>query len=97
MLLGAEIRTTQLNLMKFLKHKAPERRVFRGSASDATILSKRREKPGFVSSALRAASARAVSVTPSPRKTDDEIDLFTLLVLPWIERGLQQLGNSFQL
>jgi hypothetical protein len=67
MLLGAEIRTTQLNLMKFLKHKAPERRVFRGSASDATILSKRREKPGFVSSALRAASARVVSVTPSPQ------------------------------
>jgi hypothetical protein len=43
--------------MKFLKHKAPDSRVFDGRESVATILSKRRENPAFFSSALRAVSA----------------------------------------
>jgi hypothetical protein len=49
--------------MKFLKNRAPDSLVFRGRASDATILSKRRENPGFVSSALRAVSARVGHVS----------------------------------
>jgi len=43
--------------MKFLKHKAPESRVFNGRESKATISSNSKENPGFVSSNLRAASA----------------------------------------
>jgi len=55
--LRAALPTTQLNLIKFLKHKAPESLVFRGSDSEATIFKRRREKPGFFSSSKRAASA----------------------------------------
>ena len=61
---AAQIRTTQLNLMKFLKHNAPESRVFSGRDSEATILSRRSENPGFVSSSFSAISAGQVSQKP---------------------------------
>lgn len=63
-----EMRTTQLNLMKFLKTRAPESRVLRGKESDATTLSKRRENPGFFSSALSCSSAMAELVLHANNK-----------------------------
>lgn len=49
--------TTQLNLIKFLKHNAPASRVLRGRASEARISRRRMEKLGLVSSCLSATSA----------------------------------------
>jgi len=46
-----------LNLIKFLKTKEPDRRVFGGRFSDATTFKRRREYPGLFSSAFKAASA----------------------------------------
>jgi hypothetical protein len=63
------------------------------------MLSRRRENPGFVSSALRAASAVVVDGQPVCHgKTKHTMAcLLTLLVLAGVEGGLQQLGNCLQL
>jgi len=67
--------------MKFLKHNAPESRVFSGRDSKATMLSRRSENPGFFSSALRAISAVLVR-----KKLDKNFDhaRLTLFMLPMI-------------
>jgi hypothetical protein len=68
--------------MKFLKQRAPERRVLGGRDSDATMLSRRREKPGFVSSVFKAASA--VEVVLAQEQTKGKGVLETLFVLAGI-------------
>jgi hypothetical protein len=67
--------------MKFLKHNAPESRVFSGRDSKATMLSRRSENPGFFSSALRAISA--VLVREKLHKNFDH-ERLALLMLPMI-------------
>lgn len=80
-----ELHTTQLNLMKFLKHSAPERRVVRGRASDAIRLSRRRENPGFASSVLSAASAvkigKSVGQSTTVNTTNEDVYLPNLCCL----------------
>lgn len=66
--MGAQLLTTQLNLIKFLKHNAPESRVFSGRDPEATMLSRRSENSGFFSSVLSAISAGKIS-----QKLDKEL------------------------
>lgn len=82
--------TTQLNLMKFLKKRAPDSRVLRGRASDATILSRRREKPGLDSSAFKAASAtRGLAKENSYAREEKS----TLLVCSMVQSSIQEAGH----